>query len=150
MTWTLVTAVWTTLFAGIALMMSRDLLRCVLGMMILGSGVNLLIFVAGRVGPSAPAIVPQGGEALAAGAANPLPQALVLTAIVIGLAITCFAFVLIFGIVTGLGTADGTRLRVAEPVPDHPVYPPLTDPEDDGLPEAPSASRASASAEAQR
>lgn len=147
MTWTLVAAVWTTLFAGVALMMSRDLLRAVLGLMIVGSGVNLLIFVAGRVGPSAPAIVPLGAEALAADAANPLPQALVLTAIVIGLAIACFAFVLVFGIVTGLGTADSTRLRVTEPVPDHPVYPPLPGPEDAAPSPDPSAVRMPVTAE---
>ncbi|MCU0906542.1 MAG: NADH-quinone oxidoreductase subunit K [Rhodobacteraceae bacterium] len=136
MTWTLVMAVWAALFAGIALMMSRDLLRAILGSMILGSGVNLIIFVAGRVGLTGPAIVPYGQQALAEGAANPLPQALVLTAIVIGLALVCFAFVLIYGIAATVGTADSTRLRVAEPEPDHPVYPPLPDPDDRLAPSA--------------
>lgn len=132
MTWTLVAAIWATLFAGITLLLSRDLLRAILGSMILGSAVNLMIFAAGRVGPSGPAIVPYGTQALAEGSANPLPQALVLTAIVIGLALACFAFVLIQGIVTATGTADSTRLRIAEPLPDHPYYPPQPGPDDDG------------------
>jgi multicomponent Na+:H+ antiporter subunit C len=127
MTWTLIAAVWACLFAGIVLMMARDVLRAVIGLMLVGSGVNLLIFVAGRVGPAGPAIVPAGGQVLAADAANSVPQALVLTAIVIGLALACFAFVLILGLARRTGTTDATALRLAEPVPDHPVYPPLTD-----------------------
>ncbi len=127
MTWTLVAAIWVTLFAGLALSMTRDLLRVVLGLALIGSAVNLILMAAGRVGPSGPAVVPYGEELLVAGA-NSLPQALVLTAIVIGFALTCFALVLLLGLVRLAGTADSTRLHYAEPPADDPVKPPLPAP----------------------
>jgi multicomponent Na+:H+ antiporter subunit C len=127
MTWTLVAAIWVTLFAGLALAMARDLLRVVLGLALIGSAVNLILMAAGRVGPPGPAVIPYGEAVLGAGA-NPLPQALVLTAIVIGFALTCFAFVLLLGLVRTAGTADTTQLRFAEPVVDDPVKPPLPAP----------------------
>ena len=127
MTWTLVAAIWVTLFAGLALAMARDLLRVVLGLALIGSAVNLILIAVGRIGPAGPAVVPYG-EALLVDGSNPLPQALVLTAIVIGFALTCFAFVLLLGLVRSAGTTDTPLLRHAEPVPDDPVKPPLPAP----------------------
>ena len=48
-------------------------------------------------------------------AANPLPQALVLTAIVIGFALMCFALVLVMQLVRRVGTDDALALRLVEP-----------------------------------
>ncbi len=127
MTWTLIAAIWVTLFAGLALAMARDLLRVVLGLALIGSAVNLILIAAGRIGPAGPAVVPYGEDLLVAGS-NPLPQALVLTAIVIGFALTCFAFVLLLGLVRAAGSADAMQLRYAEPVADDPVKPPLPAP----------------------
>ena len=81
--------------AGVYLTLSRDVFRMVLGLAVLGSGVNLLLFASGRLGPLAPPIMEAGADALAAGAANPLPQALVLTAIVIGFAMTALFLVVL-------------------------------------------------------
>ena len=46
---------------------------------------------------------------------NALPQALVLTAIVIGFGLFAFAIVLVFRAWTQLGTLDGDEMRIAEP-----------------------------------
>ena len=74
---------------GIWMMLDRGLLRVVLGVVVLGNGVNLAVFTAGRVDGRAAAFVTEAGAP--ALAANPLPQALVLTAIVIGFALFVFA-----------------------------------------------------------
>ena len=74
---------------GIWMMLDRGLLRVVLGVIVLGNGVNLAVFASGRLDGRAAAFVSEAGAP--ALAANPLPQALVLTAIVIGFALFVFA-----------------------------------------------------------
>ena len=101
--------------AGVYLTLSRDVFRMVLGLAVLGSGVNLLLFASGRLGPLAPPIMEAGADALAAGAANPLPQALVLTAIVIGFALLCFGLVLAARLANMARSEDADALRATEP-----------------------------------
>jgi multicomponent Na+:H+ antiporter subunit C len=116
MIWALAVTVWLCVTVGIYLALSRDVLRCVLGLAVLGSAANLVLFAAGRLGPAQPAVVPLGDDALAL-AANPLPQALVLTAIVIGFALVCFSLVLVLRLIRDAGTDDALALRLAEPEP---------------------------------
>lgn len=71
---------------GVVLVLERSLSRIVIGSGLITYGVNLLILMAGgRAG--APPII---GQAPVDQMADPLPQAMVLTAIVIGLALTAF------------------------------------------------------------
>lgn len=123
MIWVLAMTVWLTVTVGIYLALSRDVVRCVLGLAVLGSAANLVLFAAGRIGSAQPAVVPLGDQTLTV-AANPLPQALVLTAIVIGFALVCFSLVLVLRLIGEARTDDATALRLAEPVPDDPVKPP--------------------------
>ncbi len=109
---------------GAYLALSRDVLRCVLGLAILGSAVNLLLFAAGRVDSPAPAIL-RAGESTLEASANPLPQALVLTAIVIGFVLTCFSLVLVLRVVHTSESDDLDALRDAEPPPTDPEAPPV-------------------------
>jgi len=81
---------------GVYLLMQRTPARLVLGLMLLGNGTNLGVFVAGGLGSDHPPLVPAGAEAPAAATADPVPQALVLTAIVIGFAVTTLAAALIW------------------------------------------------------
>ncbi len=77
------------LFAtGVYSMLHRSLTRIVLGVGLLGNGVNLLLIVAG----SRPGAVPIVGAL--EGATDAVPQALVLTAIVIGFALQAFLLAL--------------------------------------------------------
>lgn len=124
MIWAVAMALWVTLASGLYLALSRDVLRCVVGLALLGSAINLLLLASGRLGTGQPAIIELGAQALGP-AANPLPQALVLTAIVIGLALMCFALVLVMRLVDQAGTDDALALRFAEPEPVDPVKPPL-------------------------
>ena len=102
------------LAAAMYLLMARQLLRMVLGLLLLSNAVNLAIFVSGRLSSPVPPLVPEGVQALVGGA-NPLPQALILTAIVISFALVAFAVVLFERASKALGTADPDAMREAEP-----------------------------------
>ena len=75
---------------GFTLMLSRSLMRVLIGVVVLGHGTNLLLQIAG--GP--PARAPIVGGAPAESFADPLPQALALTAVVITFALTTFLLAL--------------------------------------------------------
>ena len=76
---------------GVTLLLERSLVRVLAGVIFLGNGVNLLILTAG--GPAGRP--PIGARAAAGGTADPLPQAMVLTAIVITLGMTAFLLALV-------------------------------------------------------
>lgn len=92
--------------AAIYMMLSGILIRFVFGLILIGNGVNLLLFAAGRLVHSQPPLIPDGRATLAGPAANALPQALVLTAIVIGFAMVTFLLVLLHRTHTQTGTLD--------------------------------------------
>jgi multicomponent K+:H+ antiporter subunit C len=69
---------------GVYLMLRGRTFPVVLGLTLIGYAVNFFIFVMGRLAVGVPPLVADG----AAGYADPLPQALVLTAIVIGFGTT--------------------------------------------------------------
>jgi multicomponent Na+:H+ antiporter subunit C len=100
--------------AAIYLLLSRALIRMLLGLALLGNAVNLLIFVAGRLTRVAPPIAAEGTTAPLLGA-NPLPQALILTAIVIGFAMFSFLLVLAYRAYQTLEADNTDKMRVAEP-----------------------------------
>lgn len=85
---TLVVLVGVLFASGTYLMMHRTATRIVLGVAMLGNGVNLLILIVGGPAGDAPIIGRDGPFA------DPLPQALVLTAIVIGFAMQAFLLAL--------------------------------------------------------
>jgi len=100
---------------AIYLMLSRHSVRMLLGIAILGNAVNLLLFTAGRLTREIPPIIGGGQDVLAPGAANPLPQALILTAIVISFSFFCFLLVLVWRAFQALKTDDTDEMRMAEP-----------------------------------
>jgi len=100
------------------LLMSRNVLQMVLGLLLLGNAANLTIFVAGRMGSSLPPIIADGQTTVAA-SANPLPQALILTAIVISFSLIAFTVVLLHKTYQALRTIDTEEMREAEPIKSH-------------------------------
>jgi multicomponent Na+:H+ antiporter subunit C len=92
--------------AGIYLMLRRRLAQLIIGLSLLSSGTNLLIFTAGGLTRARPPVVPLGAAALVQPYADPVPQALVLTAIVIGFGLTAFSLVLAHRVHTTVGTDD--------------------------------------------
>ncbi len=100
---------------GIYLLLSRSVIRMLIGMTIFGNGVNLLIFTAGRVTRELAPIIPPGLDAPDGPIANPLPQALILTAIVIGFSMFSFLLVLAFRAYQSLDADNTDTMRLAEP-----------------------------------
>ncbi len=85
MEWLVATGIGMVTAAGIYLLLRGRTFPVVLGLSLLGYAVNVFIFVMGRLWTDAHPIL-VGNEPVA----DPLPQALVLTAIVIGFATTGF------------------------------------------------------------
>ena len=112
-------AVGAIVAGALYLIMQRNLLRFVFGLILLSGGVNLLLFTAGRPTRGAPPLVPEGASVPIGAVANALPQALILTAIVIGFGLTAFALVLLLRAYERLGTVSTDELteRVADPRP---------------------------------
>lgn len=92
--------------AGIYLMLRRRLAQLIIGIGLLSNGTNLLIFTAGGLNRAHPPVVPPGAEALTGPYADPVPQALVLTAIVIGFGLLAFSLVLAHRVHDIVGTDD--------------------------------------------
>ena len=109
---------------GVYLLLSRAVIRMLIGMTILGNGVNLLIFTSGRVMREVAPIVPPGLDVPAGPIANPLPQALILTAIVIGFSMFAFLLVLAYRAYQSLDADNTDTMRLAEPK--HAPQPPLS------------------------
>ena len=100
---------------SIYLMLSRNVLRFIFGLLLLSNAANLTIFTGGRLTRAEPPLVPQGMAAPAELAANALPQALILTAIVIGFGLFAFSLSLVFRAYRELGTLNSDAMRLAEP-----------------------------------
>jgi multicomponent Na+:H+ antiporter subunit C len=100
--------------ASVYLFLARDLPRVLIGFALLGTAANLAILAAGRIGPATPPLVAPGATALAADAANALPQALILTAIVIGFGLAAFALMLIVKAYAAFGTIASDEMHAAE------------------------------------
>ncbi len=97
--------------AGVYLMLRPNLLRKVFGLVLLSNAVNLLVFTVGRAARVAPPLVPEGATLPIEPYANPLPLALVLTAIVIGFGLVAYALVLVYRTYATLGTMDAEELE---------------------------------------
>jgi multicomponent Na+:H+ antiporter subunit C len=91
---------------GIYMMLRRRLAQLIIGLGLLSNGTNLLIFTAGGLTRAHPPVVPEGADALEPPFADPVPQALVLTAIVIGFGLTAFSLVLADRVHDVVGTDD--------------------------------------------
>lgn len=77
--------------AGVYLVLQKELVRAVLGFMLLGHAANVILLSAGGMHRREPALL---GDGVPAEAADPLPQAFALTAIVITFAVTVYLLVL--------------------------------------------------------
>lgn len=95
----------------IYLMLRRSLVKLLLGLALLTNAVNLLIFTAAGLTRGRPPLIPTDAVALENAPADPLPQALILTAIVIGFSIIAFALVLANRTYMTLGTDDLDQMR---------------------------------------
>jgi multicomponent Na+:H+ antiporter subunit C len=100
--------------ASVYLILDRNLIRFIFGLVLAGNAVNLLIFTVGGLSSRRPPLIPVNTAGVQESFANALPQALILTAIVIGFALLSFIFVLFLRAYRDLGTIDTERIRIAE------------------------------------
>ena len=95
--------------AALYLMLTGTLVKFVFGFTLIGNAVNLLIFTAGRLRHLQPPLIPPDRTGLTHAVSNALPQALILTAIVIGFAMVTFLLVLLLRTYAHTGTLDTGR-----------------------------------------
>jgi len=93
------------------LMLSRNLVKFLFGLVLISNVANLIIFTVGGLTVGAPPLIVDGGSEVYA---NSLPQALVLTAIVIGFGLVSFTLILALKAYQALGTVDVDEMLLAE------------------------------------
>lgn len=81
--------------AAIYMMLRRSIVKLVIGLILISNAANLLIFVVSGMTRGAPPLIPEGAMVPDGVIADPLPQALILTAIVIAFGVLAFSVVLI-------------------------------------------------------
>lgn len=103
------------LFAiAIYLMLRRTVARVILGLALLTNATNLLIFTVGGLTRAAPPLIPDGQDRPVAPIADPMPQSLILTAIVIGFGVLAFMMVLAFRTTQVVVADDTDRMRATD------------------------------------
>jgi multicomponent Na+:H+ antiporter subunit C len=100
--------------AGLYMMTRRSTMKLVIGLSLLSHASHLLVFSTGRLVRSAPPLIEEHHEVLVAPYADPLPQALVLTAIVINFGVLAFAIALVSRAYRETGIDDLDSLQNVE------------------------------------
>ena len=90
--------------SGLYLMLRRRLAQLIIGLSLLSNGSNLLILSAAGVTRGKPPLISPG--ATADQFADPVPQSLILTAIVIGFGVLAFSLVLAHRVQQSAGSDD--------------------------------------------
>jgi multicomponent Na+:H+ antiporter subunit C len=99
---------------GLYLMLRRSIVKLIIGLALLSNAANLLIFTASGLTRGYPPLVALGAARPAEPFADPLPQALILTAIVIGFGVLAFAMVLAYRVYQSTGTDDLDNLKTTD------------------------------------
>ena len=95
-----------------AIACKRNLIKVIIGVMVAEYAVNLFLVLLGyRTGGHAPIMQRAADPAFAHGAVDPLPQAMVLTAIVIGLGVLALMTAIALRLYQSYGTYDITQIR---------------------------------------
>ena len=81
--------------SGIYLMLRKSMVKLLIGLVLLGNGANILIFLMGDIAKGQPPIIDSTSSVFTQLYADPVPQSLILTAIVISFGLQSFAIVLL-------------------------------------------------------
>jgi multicomponent Na+:H+ antiporter subunit C len=110
--------------AGLYTILRRSVVRLAIGLVMIGHAANLLIFTVAGLRRGDPPILQDyapppaadvvAGTAAALPVADPLPQALILTAIVIGFGVLAFTLVLVHRVYQVVGTDDVDALTTTD------------------------------------
>jgi len=99
---------------GLYLMLRRSVAKLIFGIVLLSHAVNLIVFSSGGLLHASSPVIEAGETMLAQPHPDPLPHALVLTAIVIGFSVQAFAIVLIKRAHQEAETDDFDRMDTTE------------------------------------
>ena len=92
--------------AGLYMILRRSMFKLILGLSLWGQASNVLLFAMGGNERGLPPVIHHGDSILHAPYADPVPQALILTAIVIGFGAQAFAIVLVKRVYAAIGADD--------------------------------------------
>lgn len=105
------TAIILILIGLYAVLIKRNLVKIIIGLSIMDAGVHLLLVGIGYIQNGTAPIFSSGNENAADRMVDPVPQALVLTAIVIGFAITAVALSLVIRLYKHHNTAEIDQIK---------------------------------------
>lgn len=94
-------------------LLRRNLIRVIFGVILLTTAVNLFLFTAGRLTRGQPPFIPEDQMIPTGVVANPLPQALILTSIVISFGLLAFTLALVYRIDKEFGTIYSNELNAS-------------------------------------
>ncbi len=100
--------------AAIFLLLRRSIVRLVMGLILLSHAANLLIFTSGGLTKGSTPIIPEGLMSPPVPTVDPIPQALILTAIVISFGVLSFALILIYRFFERTGEDDTDAMKGSE------------------------------------
>ena len=100
--------------AGFYMLLNKGMTKMIIGIMALGYASNLFIFIIARLTRGLPALIKPGDSVMVSDYADPIPQAFILTAIVIGFGIQAFAIVLLRKVYKKTGTANMDELNLTD------------------------------------
>lgn len=100
--------------AGMYMVLRRSMVKLIIGLALLSHAANLLIFTMATLKRDRPPLIAEDASTLTAPYADPVPQALILTAIVIGFAVSAFAAIMIHRVYQTTGTDDLDELHTTD------------------------------------
>jgi multicomponent Na+:H+ antiporter subunit C len=96
------------------MMLQRSVITLTLGLALLSHASNLLVFTAGGLTRATPPLIAEGARLPETPYADPLPQALVLTAIVISFGVLAFTLALVHRAYRTVGTDDLDAMKATD------------------------------------
>jgi multicomponent Na+:H+ antiporter subunit C len=96
------------------MILRRSIVKLVIGLLLMSNAANLVIFSAAGMTEGAPPLLGPDGMPIVSPSADPLPQALILTAIVIAFGVLAFAVVLIHRAYELVGVDDLDEMRTTD------------------------------------
>ncbi|PPL01063.1 Na+/H+ antiporter subunit C [Parapedobacter indicus] len=100
--------------SGIFMLLRRSMVKLLIGLTLLGNGANLLIFLLGGITKGKPPVIDTAAKLFTDVYADPVPQALILTAIVISFGLQAFAIVLLKRVYVLVNSDDLDDLNTPE------------------------------------
>lgn len=100
--------------SGIFMLLRRSMVKLLIGLTLLGNGANLLIFLLGGITKGKPPVIDSAAKMFTDIYADPIPQALILTAIVISFGLQAFAIVLLKRVYVLVNSDDLDDLNTPE------------------------------------